>query len=129
MSKFIQIAAIALIVGFAAEASAQGFNRPVPGRPGTQPGNRGNNNNNNNRQDDKPEVKLPEDPKLLELHKSFVLGAEKLALEYEQKNQIDKARSCYEEIIRLVPTYTPASEKLATIKQKEATADRRTFDV
>ena len=30
----------------------------------------------------------------------------------------------YEEILRLVPSYTPAAEKLAQIKQKEATAER-----
>jgi len=129
MFKIIRGTALALAaVAVCQAASAQQF-RPQPGiqRPG------GNNNQNvqrnNGNNTDKPEVKLPDDPRLLELHKGFVLGAEKLAAEYESKGQIDKARSCYEEIVRLVPTYTPAAEKLAIVKQKEAVAEHRTVDV
>lgn len=123
MSKhFTIIIGFATVIAFAAsQASAQQGRTPVR-TGGPQQGNKGQNNQ-------EKEVKLPEDPKLLELHKNFVLAAEKLGLEYETKNQHDKARSCYEEILRLVPSYTPAAEKLAQIKQKEATAERRTVDV
>ncbi|MCE9603575.1 MAG: hypothetical protein K8U03_01590 [Planctomycetia bacterium] len=96
----------------------------------------GNNNGQGNGQNNgqggnnrRPTVELPDDPKLLELHKNFVLAAEKLAGDYERTNQHDKARSCYSEILRLVPTYTPAAEKLAKIKEKELTAEKKLVDV
>lgn len=125
MFKFTRMATIALAATLVGQAASAQQLRPQPGlqRPG------GNNNQNNKQKDDKPEVKLPEDPRLLDLHKNFVLGAEKLAAEYERTGQNDKARSCYEEIIRLVPTYAPAADKLAAIKQKEAIAEHRTIDV
>src|SRR5690606_1607632 len=107
------------------DASAQQFNRPRPGmnRPGQQQGqNQGKNN-------EQKQVKLSDDPKLLELHKNFVLAAEKLAGDYERTNQIDEARDCYTEMLRLVPTYSPAAEKLASIKVKEATAEKKLVDV
>ena len=47
--------------------------------------------------------------------------------EYERTNQVDKARDCYEEILRLVPTYTPAADKLKAIDRKGS--DGRTADV
>jgi tetratricopeptide (TPR) repeat protein len=132
MLKFISLATIALTTAwFGSTASAQQF-RQQPGqqRPGMNNNNQQRNNgNNNNGNDEKPPVKLPEDPRLLELHKGFVIGAEKLATEYEAKGQIDKARSCYEEILRLVPSYTQAADKLAVVKQKEAIAEHRTIDV
>ena len=125
MSKYFPFIAFALSTAIAANASAQQFRGPT--RPGTQPP--GQRQGGNNKPDEKKEFKLPDDPKLVELHKSFVLGAEKLAIEYERTNQVDKARDCYEEILRLVPTYTPASDKLVSIKQKQATAEHRTIDI
>lgn len=95
-----------------------------PRNGGNQAGNQGNQGGNR-----RPQVELPDDPKLLEIHKKFVLDAEKLAGDYERGGQIDKARSCYTEILRLVPTYTPAEEKLAKIKEKEATAEKKLVDV
>ncbi|MBA4017656.1 MAG: hypothetical protein C0483_10830 [Pirellula sp.] len=109
--------------GIAAEdAQAQAGGRPRPG--GNQQGQK-----QGQKQNEEDEVKLPEDPKLLELHKNFVLAAEKLAGDYERTNQTDKARSCYTEILRLVPSYTPAADKLAKIKVKEATAEKKLVDV
>ncbi len=35
---------------------------------------------------------LPSDPQLLTLHKEFIAKAERLAVEYERKKQLDKAR-------------------------------------
>ena len=46
---------------------------------------------------------LPSDPQLLSLHKEFVAKAEKLAMEYERKKDLDKAREVYESLVRLVP--------------------------
>jgi hypothetical protein len=137
MSKRFSILVVAVLFAWAnAPAMAQQQQQQRPNQQGRtggpQQGNRGGqgggggNNNNNN---DVPEVKLPDDPRLLDIHKNFVLAAEKLGAEYETKNQIDKARACYEEILRLVPSYTPAAEKLAAVKQKEATAEHHKFDV
>ncbi len=48
---------------------------------------------------------LPSDPQLLTLHKEFIAKAERLAVEYERKKQLDKAREVYEAMVRLVPKY------------------------
>lgn len=79
--------------------------------------------------DGEGEVKLPDDPRLLTLHKNFVDAAMTLAAEYERTQQGDKARTCYAEILRLVPGYTPAQEKLDKLHEKEATAERKLFVV
>lgn len=79
--------------------------------------------------EEKKEMKLPDDPKLRQIHGQFVTAAEKLAGEYERANQMDKARACYEEILRLVPNYPPAEEKLGKIRERESTAQRKIVDV
>jgi len=138
MATWIRTAALFQATAFLAtawvveSASAQAPRLPPgmragPGAPGG--GGQGQAGRGGNNAQPKPEFKLPDDPRLIEMHKTFVLGVEKLATEYERTNQIDKARSCYEEILRLVPTYTPATEKLAGIQQREATAERRSMDV
>jgi hypothetical protein len=66
---------------------------------------------------------LPSDKRLLALHKSFVTEAEKLAGEYERDREWDKAKDVYGEILKLVPQYTTAQEKLNAIKMREATAN------
>lgn len=75
------------------------------------------------------EVRLPDDPRLLELHKEFVTKAEKLARDYEKDKDLDKARICYQEILRVVPGYPKAEAALAKIRTDEATADRKVLDV
>lgn len=80
-------------------------------------------------QGDKDKPRLPDDPKLLELHKEFVTKAEKLARDYEKNNDLDKARACYEEILRFAPGYPKAEAALAKIRQDEATANRKVIDV
>ncbi len=87
------------------------------------------NRGNNAAADKTPTVKLPEDPRLLELHKALVRDAEKLALEYQKSKQLDKARVVYGEIIRFVPTYGKAANALQQIHGTEATAERKVFEV
>ena len=58
---------------------------------------------------------LPSDPQLLNLHREFITKAEKLAVEYERKKQLDRAREVYESLIRLVPKYDKAEEGLKRI--------------
>jgi hypothetical protein len=114
-SPAVRLAAGLLLVSFlCGVVSAQ---QP---RPQRQPG-QGNNRNN--------APKLPDDPRLLEIHKQFVQGAEKLALEYAANKEFDKARDCYAEILRLVPTYGPAESKLKEIRGKQAIAQRIVMDV
>ncbi|MBL9091011.1 MAG: hypothetical protein JNL96_07285 [Planctomycetaceae bacterium] len=133
------LAAGALVLGGllfdGATASAQQFNRQPQGanRQGANqnraPGGQNRQGQGGGNRDEQEEVKLPDDPKLLELHRNFVLAAEKLAGDYERSNQIDKAIDCYSEILRLVPTYSPAADKLGKIKEKEATAEKKLVDV
>jgi hypothetical protein len=106
------------------------FGNPQQQQPRQQPGQQQQPRTNRPTQGNNgPAVVLPSDEKLLDLHKAFVAGAEKLAGEYEKANQMDKARACYAEIIRLVPTYTPAVEKMNVIKLKEESANKKPFDV
>jgi hypothetical protein len=138
MVKHVFFIAIALAATAMCQVASAQIARPQPGQPGGNrgpgggpggaPGNR-NNGQQGNRPEEKPEVKLPDDPRLIDIHKAFVAAAEKLAAEYERTNNSDKARACYEEILRLVPTYTPAEEKLKVIQAKEATAERRAGEV
>ena len=126
MTKHFTMCGVALLaLALSVEPlAAQQPRQPRNGGNGNQ-GNQGNQGGGNRPR----QVELPDDPKLLEIHKKFVLDAEKLAGDYERGGQIDKARSCYTEILRLVPTYTPAEEKLAKIKEKEATAEKKLVDV
>lgn len=80
--------------------------------------------------DDAPKVRpLPSDERLLTLHRDFVKKAETLAKEYEGDKDWGKARTVYEEILKLVPQYAPASAKLAEMIAKESTAKLATFTV
>ena len=65
---------------------------------------------------------LPDDERLLALHRDFVKKAETLAKEYEGDKDWGKARAVYEEILKLVPQYGPASTKLAEMLSREANA-------
>jgi len=105
---------------FVGDVAAQQQPRPrTGGGQGGQGGQGGN----------RPQFQLPDDKRLVEIHEKFVIDAEKLAADYERGGQIDKARVCYTEILRLVPTYTPAADKLAKIKEKEATAEKKLVDI
>ena len=88
-------------------------------RPGTKP----------KKKEVEPPPARPTDPKLIELHKEFLAGAEKLASEYERKNELDKAREVYQAILRLVPKYSRAEQSLDRITEREATADRKMVTV
>lgn len=128
--------AVVMILALGAEPLAAQQQPRQPRNNNNQGGNGGNQQGGNQQGGNQQggnrrpsQVELPDDPKLLEIHKNFVLAAEKLAGDYERGGQIDKARNCYTEILRLVPTYTPAEEKLAKIKEKEATAEKKLVDV
>jgi hypothetical protein len=72
---------------------------------------------------------FPSDPQLLSLHKEFISKAEKLALEYERKKQLDKAREVYESLVRLVPKYKKAEQGLSRVLGGQARQDRKLTDV
>ncbi|MBL9084299.1 MAG: hypothetical protein JNK76_21035 [Planctomycetales bacterium] len=139
--KRLTILALAASLATAAQfatverTEAQQFNRQRPPGQGQNPGmNRqggqgGQRGPGGKGDDDENKIKLPDDPKLLMIHKNFVEAAEKLAADYERQNLPDKARDCYTEILRLVPTYSPAADKLNAIKTKEATAEKKLVDV
>lgn len=72
---------------------------------------------------------FPSDPQLLSLHKEFISKAEKLALEYERKKQLDKAREVYESLVRLVPKYKKAEAGLSRVLGGQARQNRKLTDV
>jgi hypothetical protein len=77
-----------------------------------------------------PKVRpLPGDERLLTLHREFVKKAETLAKEYESDKDWGKARAVYEEILKLVPQYAPASAKLTEMLGRESTAKLATISV
>ncbi|PHR95500.1 MAG: hypothetical protein COA78_30055 [Blastopirellula sp.] len=72
---------------------------------------------------------LPTDPKLMELHKDFVNKAEKLGNEYASKKDWEKARVVFQEILKLVPEYDSAKEKLVRIREMLSQANRKVVTV
>lgn len=90
-------------------------------------GNRRNNQQQGSTEEAPPE--LPTDQRLLALHRTFITQAERLALEYERDQDLDKAKTVYQEILKLVPQYEPAQMKLDAIRLAEANAGRKTFEV
>lgn len=123
MQRFVAAVTLLMLVVASQQVSAQGFRNPRGGPGGGEAG-QGQGGNQS-----APTATLPNDPKLLQLHQNFVLAAEKLADEYIRGNQMDKARDCLTEILRLVPTYAPAASKLEEIHAKELTAQRKVMDV
>lgn len=109
---------------------------------GQQRGQRRNQNRNTERdqqkdddettddeEEEEPPAPLPTDPRLLDIHREFVRKADRLAAEYEKAGEYDKARDVYIEVLRLVPTYTPAVEKMNRLHEQLATAERVVVDV
>ena len=90
-------------------------NQPAPGKP-----------------DEKKEDKGPDypgDPELLKIHQEFVAKTVKLAKDYEKKQEIEKARECYERILKLLPHLPQAEEALAKIKTKQLSAEKKRMTV
>ncbi|MEX0794265.1 MAG: hypothetical protein WD045_14110 [Pirellulaceae bacterium] len=58
---------------------------------------------------------MPGDPRLLSIHRDFITKAESLGDEYARKKDWEKSRVVFEEILKLVPSYRPASDKLKLI--------------
>ena len=73
----------------------------------------------------KGEIELAADPRLQEIQKKFVIDAAKLAKEYERKHDNEGARSCYEQILRLVPNHPAAKEALDRIHGEEMTKEKK----
>ncbi len=67
----------------------------------------------------------PGDPQLLKLHQEFVVKTAKLARDYERQQDIEKARECYERILKLIPRLPEAEQALAKIKEKQLNAEKK----
>jgi hypothetical protein len=76
-----------------------------------------------------PSRPLPDDKRLLAIHLEFVKSAEKLGKEYEGAKDWGKARAVYEEILKLVPQYKPAAERLSAMREYEANAQTATLQI
>lgn len=75
------------------------------------------------------EPELVADPRLQKLQRDFVIEAATLAKEYERKKDLDGARICYEQILKLVPHHPEAERKLEEIRGKEMTAEKKKLTV
>lgn len=110
--------ATSLVAALVATALAQNPNNRFP-RPG------GNNGNNGGQQPPAPAAApLPNDDRLMALHRRFVQDCEKLAGEYEQKKQFDKAAAVYKEMLKLVPAYKSAQDNLTKLEDMEAASNQ-----
>ncbi|HEX4144350.1 MAG TPA: hypothetical protein VHY91_12650 [Pirellulales bacterium] len=69
------------------------------------------------------------DKRLTALHAEFIKKAEKLAGDYVRTKQPDRAVVVYEEILKLVPDEPRAKQQLDRLRQFEATAGRKVFEV
>lgn len=74
-------------------------------------------------------LSLPADPRLVEIHREFVSKAEKLGDEYARKKDWEKARVAFTEILKLVPNYKPAVEKMKVINGELSTANKKVVTV
>ncbi|MBI1248912.1 hypothetical protein GC197_13860 [bacterium] len=72
---------------------------------------------------------LPSDPRLVEIHREFVTKAEKLGDEYARKKDWEKARVVFAEVLKLVPNYRPAVEKLKVINGELSHANVKVITV
>lgn len=72
---------------------------------------------------------LPNDERLLALHRKFVTEAEELAREYENDNKVNEAMAVYSEILKLVPQYPPARTRLRDLRRRLATAEKVEYEV
>jgi hypothetical protein len=96
------------------------------GRAADENQNEGNNQGGRAKKEAAP---LPNDKRLLALHNDFVKKAEKLATEFEHARQNEKAVIVYEQILKLMPDYEPAQMQLDRLRQREASSNRKTFEV
>jgi hypothetical protein len=63
------------------------------------------------------------DKRLLALHREFISRAERLALEYENDEDFDKAKAVWGEILKLAPQYEVARAKMQMLLEREANAE------
>ncbi|WDI40002.1 tetratricopeptide repeat protein [Bremerella sp. P1] len=74
-------------------------------------------------------LELPTDPRLVEIHREFVTKAEKLGDEYARKKDWEKARIVFGEVLKLVPNYKPAVEKMKVINGELSNANKKLVTV
>ncbi|HVC98817.1 MAG TPA: hypothetical protein VND64_34450 [Pirellulales bacterium] len=72
---------------------------------------------------------LPSDKRLLAIYKEFIVETLKVAREYEKNKDVDGARTCYEQILKLVPNQATAKKALEDIEGKELSAKEKRFNV
>lgn len=75
------------------------------------------------------EMELSADPRMQEIQKKFVIETAKLAKDHEKKHDIESARACYEQILRLVPHHAEAEKALERIRGEELTAEKKKLQV
>jgi hypothetical protein len=89
-----------------------------------QPGRRPNRGAGANETKTTKIPELPNDPKLLRIHKAFTDEAMKIARDYERDRDFDSAMAIYGQVLRLIPAHPDAKNKLNMLREREKQADR-----
>ncbi|MEE2641799.1 MAG: hypothetical protein VX768_14320 [Planctomycetota bacterium] len=87
-----------------------------------QPGRRSKGGNAEGKNRAMPD--LPNDPKLIRIHKAFADEAMKIARDYERDRDFDSAMAVYGQVVRLIPEHTDAKTRLNLLREREKQADR-----
>ena len=124
LATVVLVVAVGLAVSL--ETPAQ---QPPRGKFPTKRGQRDPREREDDRKKAPEPPRLPDDPKLLALHRDFVLKAEKLALDYQREQEYDKARTVCEEILKLVPRYPKAIQIIEQIDDREQNAETAYFSI
>ena len=115
--------AVVVVLGIFAMLSVGDHRRPVAAQPPAR----------TQGQNEKPAEPnyppLPNDQRLLALHREFVSKAVTLAAEYERNRQPDRAAAVYGEILKLVPAHAKARQALDKLHERQLSSNRTVFHV
>jgi hypothetical protein len=72
---------------------------------------------------------LPSDKRLLAIYKEFIVETLKVARDYEKNKDVDSARTCYEQILKLVPNHPATKKALEDIDEKELAKETKRVNI
>jgi len=72
---------------------------------------------------------LPSDKRLLAIYKEFIVETLKVARDYEKAKDVDSARTCYEQILKLVPNHPATKKALDDIYDRELSKETKKINI
>jgi hypothetical protein len=91
--------------------------------------NGGENSLSEGSDDDEEDGGLPSDKRLLAIYKEFIVETLKVARDYEKNKDIEGARTCYEQILKLVPNHPATKKALEDISEKELSKEVKKLNI